>query len=206
MLLFVVCSNFRTILQQDLTPEVCLDYLQDADVLTEEEVGVWAKRGTQLTSLVKIMAHMMEQSAEDASGSKKRKLSQQQQTPEATFLNFCHHYFVVHLGANAESVQKIWKKNVKHLEFPRTKVGDWFNTQRQMFRKRVEVVPPFLLSVDRRANGFFGSQRTLLEVTEEVNWDEDLDWGTWKSSVVDKFFEEFENVSYLFQGAVPHNL
>ena len=64
----------------------------------------------------------------------------------------------------------------------------------------------FLLSsfLSRRANGFFGSQRTLLEVTEEVNWDEDLDWGTWKSSVVDKFFEEFENVSYLFQGAVPH--
>ena len=57
----------------------------------------------------------------------------------------------------------------------------------------------FLLSsfLSRRANGFFGSQRTLLEVTEEVNWDEDLDWGTWKSSVVDKFFEEFENVSYL---------
>jgi len=143
----VVCSNFRTILQQDLVPEACLDYLEGADVLTEEEVGVWAKRGTQLTSLLKIMSHMMEQSAEDASGSKKRKLSQQQQTPEATFLNFCHHYFVVHLGANAESVQKIWKKNVKHLEFPRTKVGDWFNTQRQMFRKRVEIVPPFLLSV-----------------------------------------------------------
>ena len=54
--------------------------------------------------------------------------------------------------------------------------------------------------------GSLGSQRTLLEVTEEVNWDEDLDWGTWKSSVVDKFFEEFENVSYLFQGAVPHKL
>jgi len=52
--------------------------------------------------------------------------------------------------------------------------------------------------------GSLGSQRTLLEVTEEVNWDEDLDWDTWKASVVDKFFEEFENVSYLFQGAVPH--
>ena len=44
MLLFV-CSNFRTILQQDLVPEVCLDYLEGADVLTEEEVGVWAKKG-----------------------------------------------------------------------------------------------------------------------------------------------------------------
>ena len=82
---------------------------------------------------------------EDNHVTKKKKLAQEQESYTAGFLTFCHHYFVVHPGANAKTLVRKWKSEDE--EFPKTQVGDWFNTWRSNFRNRVMVQPSSLKTV-----------------------------------------------------------
>ena len=120
--------------------------MTEYDVLTEEEAGTWEREELQLKALLKMVTHVWElHDGEQRHVDKKKKLSSKQENPEAVFLTFCHHYFVVHPGANADKMEEFWKDDDP---FPRKKVEievlihEWFATFRQNYRKRVKVSAP----------------------------------------------------------------
>ena len=117
-------------------------YLKQQEVVTEEEKDKCEEEAKMLKVVAKMVLYIVDKGYE-VHESKKQKLSIKQDSAVAAFLTFCHFFFVVHPGANADTMKKLWKTDDG--VFPRKNVGEWFANLRQHYRARVRVwLPPLV--------------------------------------------------------------